>query len=91
MSPSPKGRVLGPISSRTQRRSGTCAWCGEVYIGSSIGLAQLAACARCGSEEIDWDPPPAHAEGPHSHVAATHTPGTIAFSMLGGFVRGARR
>lgn len=84
---SPKGRILGPLSSRRERRSGVCAWCGETYIGS---LADLAACLRCGSEEIDWDPPPVPPPD-HHHIADTHTPGSIAFSLLGGFVRGGSR
>ena len=92
MAGSVKGRVIGHASLRTVIRKGVCAWCGEDC------FAPTTQCPRCWSEEIDWRPaapPPAPAPDldptpaeKHQHFASTHQPGSIAYSLLGGFVRG---
>ena len=88
MSGSAKGRVIGSSATRgkialSERPiTGTCAWCGwEIQVSRIAGYR----CTRCDSDEIDWqDPPPAP---PHHLVRDDHTPGSIAFGVLGGFVR----
>jgi hypothetical protein len=90
MSGSPKGRVIGSTAVRgrippTRREvTGTCAWCGrDTYRPRVLGFR----CAGCDSDEIDWrDPLPPPAPAQHQ-VRDEHTPGSIAYSMLGGFVR----
>lgn len=87
---SPKGRVL------TRRplqviRTGTCAWCGADCVEY---LSLPTSCSVCRSKEIDWVEPEPQPLGPqpaHQHVANTHIPGSIAYTLLGGMVRGSSR
>ncbi len=84
---SAKGRVIGHTSVRIRQSKGklitfdadrpilgTCSWCAwECHSTGSL-------CPRCGGE-VD---PITHE--PHQHVQNTHTPGSVAFGILGGFV-----
>lgn len=86
MSGSLKGRVLLPASARPSRqetpREGICAWCGGPVLGTTAGC-----CGRCGSQEIDWATPRVQ-DPERRHVVRdeAHTPGTIAYSVLGATV-----
>lgn len=94
MSGSQKGRVIGPASGRGRllvmppRLTGVCAWCGADQF---LPRDRLVRCLTCASTEIDWvDPPTPALPVPHVHTRDTHTPGSIAFSLLGGFVHPSR-
>ena len=89
---SAKGRVIGSTATRGKviplrgRRTGTCAWCGyEIFRPRE----SVSHCPNCAAIEIDWeDPPTPVAPVAHQHIRDDHVPGSIAFGMLGGFVRG---
>jgi hypothetical protein len=85
MSGSSKGRVLPRRPLAQPIRTGSCAWCGADCV-EYLGFP--TRCQVCKSTEIDWlEPPEPPAPTPHTHVANTHTPGSIAYCVLGGFVR----
>jgi hypothetical protein len=91
VSGSVKGRALFHASAREKHqqvvsREGICAWCGLTVFGLPAGITR---CTRCDSDEIDWIAPPAPPKG-HYTRDASYSPGSIAYSVLGGTVFGRR-
>lgn len=93
---SAKGRVIGNSALRRAQPfdlqvTGVCAWCGRE---TTVQVrCKGFRCRGCDSDEIDWvDPPPPpptqDPRGKHAHIRDEHTPGSIAYSLLGGAVHG---
>ena len=90
MSGSAKGRVILNRLARAStqhvvEREGVCAWCGYAIRAAKDGDPP---CPRCKSFEIDWVP-----TGPVIPAATRTrdeqwTPGSIAYSVMGGRVYG---